>query len=122
MDEKSRPWHLLDLVVKVVAIIALVLSLIGLWRWNELAGCLASYADRSARATGARSDAAERDRLAQDALWQAIADASDPAKVPPAQAGDYVRKAFATFLAARAEANKKRAENPPPAPPSEACR
>ncbi len=117
-----KTWWALDVAVKVVAIVALLLSLVGLWRWNELGNCLADYADRSAAATGARADAAERDRLAQDKLWQAFADASDPGKVPPGQAGDFVRKAFAQFLSDRADANRQRAENPPPPPPAEVCR
>ena len=123
----GRVWSVLDSkvvtrAIQVVAVASLLLAVSVAGKQYSLTDCLARYQDRSAKATGARTEAAERDRLAQDALWQAIADASDPAKVPPSQAGAHVRKAFAAFLAARESANRQRAENPAPAPPSEVCR
>lgn len=109
-------------VVQAAAAAALLLSiLIGVKQYT-LASCLADYNDRSARATGARAEAAERDRAAQDRLWQAVDDSMNPQKVAPAQARDHVRAAFVQFLADRRAANEQRANNPPPAPPSQACR
>lgn len=108
--------------VQVVAALALLLSIFVGVKQYRLASCLASYNDRSAKATGARAEAAERDRAAQDALWQAIADTTDPNKVPPGHANAHIKQAFITFLAAREEANRQRRENPAPAPPSEVCR
>lgn len=108
--------------VQVMAALALFLSVFVGVKQYRLATCLADYNDRSAQATAARTEAAERDRAAQDRMWQAFADAGDPAKVPPAQARKYAADAFQTFLKERAEANKRRAQNPLPAPPSEVCR
>ena len=107
--------------VQVVALLALLLSVYVGVKQYRLASCLASYNDRSAKATGARTEAAERDRAAQDAMWQAFADAGDPQKVPPAQAQAYAKAAFEKFLKDRAQANAQRASNPLPAPPSEVC-
>ncbi len=108
-------------VVQVVAAAALVLSVFVGVKQYRLASCLADYNDRSARATGARTEAAEQDRQAQDRLFQAFSDASNPAKVPPAQARQYAQAAFKRFLEERAEANEQRARNPFPAPPAEVC-
>lgn len=108
--------------IQVVAILSLLSAFFVGLRQYKLADCLADFADRNAKATSARADAAERDRLAQDRLWQAFADATNPQKVPPAQAGDHVRKAFAQFLQDREAANKQRAQNPPPPPPAQVCR
>lgn len=109
-------------MVQLVAVIALILSGYIGFRQYSLASCLADYSDRSARSSAARADAAEHDRQAQDAMWQAFADASDPAKVPPEKAHEYADAAFKSFLADRVEANRQRANNPPPAPPSQVCR
>lgn len=108
-------------MVQIVALVALVLSVYVGVKQYRLASCLASYNDRSAKATAARTVAAERDRNAQDAMWQAFADAGDPQKVPPAQASAYAKAAFEKFLKDRAQANEQRAKNPLPAPPSQVC-
>jgi hypothetical protein len=110
-----------DRLGKALAALTLLLTLFLLAERRSLSQCLASYANRDATATLGRSRAADRDRAAEDTMWQAFADSADPAKVPPEQAQEHAKKAFETFLAARAEANRQRKENPPPDPPSKVC-
>lgn len=122
----KRAWVWLDSpaarrVMTLLAVASMGLSVFVLAKQYQLTDCLAAYNDRSAQATGARTEAAERDRSAQDRMWQAFADAGDPAKVPPDQAQAYAKAAFERFLKDRAEANKQRAQNPLPAPPSQVC-
>lgn len=122
----NRVWRWLDSpaarrFMQLLAVISLVLSLFVLARQNSLTNCLSRYNDRAAKATAARTAAAEQDREAQDKMWQAFADAGDPNKVPPDKARDYAATAFKEFLLSRAEANLRRSQNPLPAPPSEVC-
>lgn len=111
-----------DVTVKVAAVASLVLAIVVGVRQYELASCLADYNNAAAAATSARSAAADQDRQAEDAMWQAFADASDPKKVPPAQAQKYAMDAFNRFLASRRSAQDQRAHNPLPRPPSQTCR
>lgn len=115
----ADPW---DLAVRIVAMLSLLASIAFGVRYYGYTACQAAWSDKTARSAAARTEAAEADRRAQDRMWQAFADASDPTKVPPGQARQYARDAFNRFLADRAEADRKRAENPAPRPPSEVCR
>lgn len=110
-----------DWVLRAVAILSLVVSGVVAAQTHSYVACKRRYDDRSAKATAARADAADHDRSAENAMWQAFADASDPNKVPPAQARQYAADAFTKFLRDRATANRQRTDNPPPAPPSEVC-
>lgn len=95
---------------KVLAVIALSLS-IGLgyavYRQNQ---CQAAYATASNTSQRARAEAAEKDRQAQDALFKAIAD-------NPRQAIEALRE----YNASRDAADVQRAENPVPPAPSSRC-
>lgn len=111
-----------DWAVRIAAGLALVVSFgLGVVQYRYQ-WCKAGYDDRAARAAAARAAAAEQDRQAEDAMWQAFADAADPSKVPPVQARDYAKAAFARFLSSREQAREQRADNPLPAPPSQVCR
>lgn len=111
-----------DWAVRVAAGLALVVSFgLGVVQYRYQA-CKARYDDRAARASAERAEAAERDRLANAAVWRAIGEAFDPAVVPPARAGQHVKAAIQTFNVEREATDRQRSENPPPAPPSQVCR
>ncbi len=119
MAETARKtWWALDVAVKVVAIVALLLSLFGLYRWNELGNCLASYNNQASASTGARIEAAERDRKALTDLVSAIANARGATRE---DAAARVNAAFDVYVRTLAESDRARKDNPPPAPPSQVC-
>ncbi len=99
-----------DRAGKVLAVIAMTLSLVlgyQVYRQNE---CQADYAAASNASQRARADAAEKDRQAQDLLFKAIA--------------DHPREAIAAlreYNASRDAADAQRADNPVPPPPSTRC-
>lgn len=99
--------------VQVIAVLSLFLSLVVGGRQYALADCLANYNDQQARASGQRLEAAEEDRQALDTMVSAVVNAKER--------GDAAR-ALVTYLETRRQSDLKRAQNPPPAPPSEACR
>ncbi|TAK89378.1 MAG: hypothetical protein EPO06_12005 [Burkholderiaceae bacterium] len=109
-------------LAQFVALAALILSVFIGVQWRNFVNCLANYNDQYAAVTATRAAAADRDRAAEDAMWQAFQDAGNPAKVPPAQARQYAREAFDRYLAARQQARDDRARNPLPSPPKQACR
>jgi hypothetical protein len=75
-----------------------------------LARCLATYDNAVAKVNAQRIAAADQDRSAQDALFRSIA--QDP------RAGV---SALQLYNEQRAEANKTRAANTLPSPPSQRC-
>ncbi len=103
----SRPA---DLLVKAIAIAALMLSIyIGIEQ-RQLTGCLAEYNEANNQVTAARYGAAEQDRAAQDAMFVAVAE--DPRSA---------LNAIRTYTEQRREADEQRRLNPLPAPPSQRC-
>lgn len=75
-----------------------------------LSRCLASYDNAVAKVNAQRASAADQDRAAEDNLFRSIA--NDP------RAGV---SALQAYNQQRAEANKTRASNSPPSPPSQRC-
>lgn len=95
---------------KIMAVVALTASLIlgyAVYRQNQ---CQAAYAAASNTSQRARAEAAEKDRKAQDILFQAIAD-------NPRQAIVSLRE----YNTARQAADAQRASNPIPPAPSTRC-
>lgn len=114
--------NVLDVVNRVLTLVVLVITCYVLVQYRGFSECVATYDDQAARAGQARAAAADQDRQAEDAMWQAFADAGDPTKVKPADAQAYAKAAFQKFLAQRASARKQRTEHPLPAGPSQVCR
>lgn len=79
---------------------------------RELAQCQINYAEKSARATEQRAQAAEEDRKTLDRMVDAVANATTR---------DAPKAALVGYLNSRAAADQKRANNPLPAPPSQFC-
>jgi len=99
-----------DRAGKVLAVVAMTLSLVLGYAVYRQTRCQADYAAASNASTRARAEAAETDRTAQDTLFRAIAD-------HPREAIAAVRQ----YNGARAQADAQRARNPIPPPPSTAC-
>lgn len=111
----------LDVLNRVLTLVILVVVGIEINSYREFTTCVARYDDQSARANAARSQAAQQDRDAEDAFLQALQDAGNPAKVPPAGAQKYAQAAFATYVNQRADTNRQRALHPLPVGPSQVC-
>lgn len=101
---------LANIIWKGMALIALVLSVAIGVRQFQMTQCQARYNEASNVSQRARSEAAEQDRQAQDAMFKAIA--KDPKSTIVLLNG---------YLEDRAAANAQRAQNPVPPPPSETC-
>lgn len=114
--------NVVDVVNRFLTLVVLVMTCYVLVQYRGFSECVAKYDDQAARSTQARSAAADQDRQAEDAMWQAFADAGDPTKVKPADAQAYAKTAFEKFLNQRASARKQRADHPLPASPSQVCR
>jgi hypothetical protein len=97
-------------VVQGVALLALVLSVYFGVQQFHLTQCQARYAEASNASQRARASAADVDRRAQDALFKAVADS-------PRSAITAIR----AYNDSRAEADRQRAANPVPPPPSTNC-
>jgi hypothetical protein len=97
-------------LAKVVAAVALVLSVAVGVKEYALTQCQARYAEASNSSQRARAQAADVDRRAQDRLFQAIAD--DP--------GNAIAS-LRSYNDARAMADAQRASNPVPPAPSTTC-
>ncbi|MER7280430.1 hypothetical protein ABT369_38935 [Dactylosporangium sp. NPDC000244] len=97
-------------VVQVVAVLSLLLAITVGVKQYSLASCLQDYQDANAQVNAERAAAAEQDRKAQDALFEAIANDPQNAVV-----------ALRAYNTARGEADRKRQQNPPPPPPSLKC-
>jgi len=96
--------------VWLVAVVSLLLCGVLAVKQYDLTRCQAAYADASNASQRARAAAAELDRRAQDAMFDAIAE--NP------------RTAFATLRAyneSRRVADEQRARNPIPPAPSTNC-
>jgi hypothetical protein len=96
----------LGMVVYALAIAGLVAG------YARVSACIATYSNAAARSTNERAIAAAEDRIAQRELAQALAGA---------QSLDDVRGAAARLVTAIDTNDLKRAQNPPPLPPDEAC-
>ncbi|WP_328382905.1 hypothetical protein OHQ88_10495 [Micromonospora zamorensis] len=99
-----------NMTVKLVAFLALGLSVYVNVQQVQLTSCLADYNEASNRSQAARYEAAEQDRQAQDRLFRSIAE--DP------RSGI---EALRQYNLSRDEANATRQANPLPAPPSQRC-
>lgn len=99
-----------DAAWKIMALVALVLSVgIGA-RQYQMTACQARYAEVSNASQRARAEAATADREALDRLLQVVAD--DP---------DGAITAVREYNSARSVADEQRASHPVPPPPSGAC-
>ncbi|AGL13889.1 hypothetical protein [Actinoplanes sp. N902-109] len=96
--------------VQLIAIVALVLSLWLAAAQRSQVACQARYNEASNTSQRARAEAAQKDRDAQDHLFQAIADNPRSAIV-----------SLRAYVQARAAADAQRTANPVPPPPSETC-
>ncbi len=97
-------------IVWLVAVLALGMCVwLGLKQF-DLTRCQAAYAEASNTSQRARAEAAEKDRQAQDLLFDAIAD-------NPRAAIDALR----AYNSAREAADRQRAQNPIPPAPSTNC-
>jgi hypothetical protein len=96
-----------------LAVIVLLLGVVWLTsEQRQLAQCQINYAEKSARATEQRAQAAEEDRKTLDRMVDAVANATTR---------DAPKAALVSYLNSRAAADQKRADNPLPAPPSQFC-
>jgi hypothetical protein len=99
-----------DRTVRIIAVLALLLSVwVGVRQWR-FTQCVADYNDASNSATAARTIAADQDRQAQDQMFRAIA-------ADPTTGLDQIRQ----YNDLRARADEARRQNPQPAPPSQRC-
>jgi hypothetical protein len=96
--------------LQLVAALSMILAIVVGMKQYSLASCLQDYQDASAKAAAARTQAAEQDRQAQDALFESIA--NDPRNSIAA---------LRAYNASRAGADQKRKDNPPPELPSITC-
>jgi len=99
-----------DMAVKIVAVVALTLSVYIGVQQRQLTQCLAEYNEASNRSQAARYAAAEQDRQAQDVLFRSIGEQP--------RAGI---EALRQYNESREKANETRRANPLPAPPSQRC-
>ncbi|MEV4767811.1 hypothetical protein [Micromonospora humida] len=99
-----------DIAVKVIAVLALALSVFIGVQQVRLTQCLAEYNEASNRSSAARTAAAEQDRAAQDELFRSIAE-------EPRSGIEALR----AYNEQRAQADERRRLNPLPAPPSQRC-
>jgi hypothetical protein len=97
-------------VVQGIALLALLLSVFFGVQQYHLTQCQARYAEVSNASQRARSEAADVDRKAQDALFRAVAD-------NPRTAIGAIR----AYNDSRSQADRQRAANPVPPPPSTNC-
>jgi hypothetical protein len=98
---------------RVVWLVALLALCVSVWfgsQQYQLTRCQARYAEVSNTSQRARAEAAEKDRRAQDQLFQSIAD-------EPGSAISSLR----SYNESRMAADKQRAANPIPPPPSTNC-
>lgn len=98
-------------LIQIIAIASLLLAIgVGVKQYS-LADCLADYNDAYSKVQGARLDAAEQDRRAQDRMFEAVA--NDPRNAIPA---------IRSYTTSRAAADEQRKRNPLPQPPKVSCR
>lgn len=97
--------------------VAVVLSLgLGLWvttSQQQTVRCHARYAEATARAVDARTEAAEEDRGAVDRMVSSVV---------TAKSREDTRAALLGYLDARKRADETRRRNPLPPAPSELCK
>lgn len=95
---------------KIMAAVALLLSVAVGLRQYRMTACQARYNEASNVSQQARAEAAEADRVALDRLLRVVART-------PQEALDAIRG----YNSARDDADRQRAANPVPPPPSETC-
>lgn len=100
-----------DAVVRVIAVVALGLSVFVAVQQYSLTACLKDYNDAAAKSSAAARQAAEDDRKAENLLWNTVA--KNPRSAFPA---------VLKYNQSRLDAEQKRKDSPPPEPPSEFCR
>lgn len=99
-----------DVLWKIMALVALVVSLAIGVRQFQMTACQARFNEASNASTRARAEAAEVDRRAVDDLMRSVA-------AHPREA----LEAIGRYNSARALGNEQRAANPVPPPPSDTC-
>ncbi len=99
-----------ELAVKLIAVLALMLSVFVGVQQVRFTRCLAEYNEANNRSQAARYAAAEQDRRAQDVLFRSIGE-------QPRAGIDALR----TYNESREQADAARLANPLPAPPSQRC-
>lgn len=110
----GRAAHLLAgrWTVTVLLIVSIVMVSYLMWRVQDQVECNAEYNDRKAAADAARAEAAEADRQALVKMVRQVVE-------PPA--GD-AQAALEEYVATLEATDRKRRENPVPAPPPNLCR
>jgi hypothetical protein len=99
-----------DITGKIMAAVALVLSVFVAVQQYDMTACQARYNEASNTSTRARAEAAEADRRALDELLQVVADNPDAAL-----------NAIRRYNMTRRAADEQRARNPVPPSPQETC-
>ena len=108
-------------VTRVMTFVAIGSLLASLWvgiRQYDLANCLADYNERTSISTQARSEVAAEDRESTREIFDAFVKAMSQ---EPEEARLTVREALARWKARTEAAEKTRAQNPVPPPPSLVC-
>lgn len=106
---------------RAMTFVAIGSLLASLWvgiRQYDLANCLADYNERTSISTSARSQVAADDRESTREIFDAFVRAMSQ---PPEDARLTVREALARWKARTEAAERERAQNPIPPPPSLAC-
>ena len=99
-----------DITGKIMAVVALLLSVfVAVQQW-DMTACQARYNEASNASTRARAEAAEADRQALDQLLQVVADNPDAAL-----------SAVREYNMSRRAADEQRRANPVPPSPQETC-
>ncbi len=98
--------------VRIAVVASLGLSLAVALQQQQLVGCLVEYNDGVAKVNDARVGAGEEDRRELDRMLTTWLNARERGAA---------LKALQDYVRARERADRVRAENPLPAPPSELC-
>ena len=103
---------------KALAIVSIIASLFVGYQQYQLSTCLAAYAEQTNESTAARAGIAADDREAQKEIFHefAVALSGDPKLTR-----ERIQIALARWEARTEAAEKQRAENPVPPPPSLYC-
>lgn len=106
----SKPgWHK---VFQGVSILSFGIAVTVYYQQQDFISCIAAYNDAQARSGAARAQAVDSSLTAIDNSIHSVATATTK---------EQVQAALKAYEEARVAAKKQRAENPPPAPPSERC-
>lgn len=119
VQPRRRPWR--PSRGNVVAVVLVVLAVATGWqgyRGAQLVECLRTYANRSAEALIARTDASTKQQAALDEVMRAVARGFT---VGPSGTND-VRKSIDNFLEERAQQLTAQKQHPYPEPPRDVCK